>query len=97
MQATVKEGSRAGRGFSIAELKEAGLDAHAARKRGVPVDVWRDTKYDENVEQLKTIARSVKESRKEEKKKSEPSPKPKTAKKPAKKKTTRKKQKERKK
>lgn len=97
MQATVKEGSRVGRGFSIAELKEAGLDARTARKHGVPTDVWRDTKYDENVEQLKTIAKSVKDSKKAEKKKSEPSAKPKATKKPAKKKTTRKKQKKRKK
>ena len=97
MQATVKDGSRVGRGFSIAELKEAGLDARTARKHGVPTDVWRDTKYEQNVEQLKAIAKSVKESRKEEKKKTEPSAKPKTTKKPAKKKTTKKKQNKRKK
>ena len=97
MQATVKQGSRVGRGFSIAELKEAGLDAHTARKHGVPTDVWRDTKYDENVEQLKAVAKIAKDSKKEEKKKTEPTVKPKTAKKPAKKKTTRKKQKKRKK
>jgi ribosomal L13e-like protein len=97
MQATVKEGSRAGRGFSIAELKEAGLDARTARKHGVPTDVWRDTKYDENVAQLKAISKSVKDSGKEEKKKLEPSVKPKTTKKATKKKPTRKKQKKRKK
>ena len=97
MQATVKEGSRTGRGFSTAELKEAGLDARVARKHGVPTDVWRDTKYEANVEELKGLAKSLKESRKQEKKKSEPAPKPKATKKPTKKKTAKKKQKKRKK
>lgn len=97
MQATVNDGSRVGRGFSIAELKEAGLDARTARKHGVPTDVWRDTKYEQNVEQLKTIAKSVKDSKKAEKKKTEPTVKPRTTKKPAKKKTAKKKQKKRKK
>ena len=89
MQATVKEGSRTGRGFSTSELKAAGLDARIARKQGIPTDVWRDTKYDENVEKLKSIANSVKESRKQEKKKSEPAPKP--TPKPVKRKSTKKK------
>ena len=97
MQATVNDGSRVGRGFSMAELKEAGLDARTARKHGVPTDVWRDTKYEQNVEQLKTIAKSVKDSKKAEKKKTEPTVKPRTTKKPAKKKTAKKKQKKRKK
>jgi ribosomal protein L13E len=57
MQATVKEGSRVGRGFSIAELKEAGLDIRIARNNGVPTDVWRDTKYPENVEKLRSLAK----------------------------------------
>jgi ribosomal protein L13E len=48
---------RKGRGYSLEELKEAGLDPRIARKRGVPVDVWRQTKYPENVEQLKSISR----------------------------------------
>ena len=98
MQATVKEGSRVGRGFSMAELKAAGLDARTARQHGVPTDVWRDTKYEENVEQLKAVANTVKESKKAEKKKSEPAPRPKTTKKTTKKKVTKKtKQKKRKK
>jgi hypothetical protein len=105
MQATVKEGSRVGRGFSIAELKEAGLDIRIARNNGVPTDVWRDTKYPENVEKLRSLAKSVKETKKEVKKKPEPTPntspkatpKPKTTKRSTKKKTTKKKQKKRKK
>lgn len=72
MQAVVKEGSRNGRGFSLAELKEAGLDFRSARKHGVPTDVWRTTKYDQNVEQLKTLSKSLKESPKKEKKAEQP-------------------------
>lgn len=54
---TVRNGYvvRKGRGYSFGELKEAGLDPRTARKGGVPVDVWRQTKYPENVEQLKSI------------------------------------------
>lgn len=81
----------------MAELKEAGLDARTARKHGVPTDVWRDTKYDENVEQLKSVAKSLKEAKKQEQKKSEPAPKRNTVKKTTKKKTVKKKQKKRKK
>jgi hypothetical protein len=98
MQATVKEGSREGRGFSMAELKEAGLTPRVARKHGVPTDVWRGTKYEANIEKLKELAKSLKESKKQEKKKSEPAPKPRAAKKSTKKKVTnKKKQKKRKK
>ncbi|MGI0047946.1 MAG: ribosomal protein L13e [Nitrososphaera sp.] len=58
---------RKGRGYSFEELKEAGLDPRTARKGGVPVDVWRQTKYLENVEQLKSIAGSHKPAKKEKK------------------------------
>ncbi len=60
--ATVKHGKRTGRGFSVGELKEVGLDMRAARKSGIPTDVWRKSKYGENVEQLKAIIKSIKES-----------------------------------
>jgi large subunit ribosomal protein L13e len=46
---------RKGRGYSLGELKEAGLDPRVARKSGVPVDVWRQTKHPENVNQLKSV------------------------------------------
>lgn len=51
----VKRGSRvrAGKGFSIDELKEAGLNPGEARHLGVPVDQRRSTSYSENVEGLK--------------------------------------------
>jgi large subunit ribosomal protein L13e len=66
---TVRNGYvvRKGRGYSLGELKEAGLDPRVARKSGVPVDVWRQTKYPENVELLKSIksAGSPKHAKKE--------------------------------
>lgn len=51
----VKRGSkvRTGKGFSIGELKEAGLNVGKARHIGVPVDQRRSTSYPENVEGLK--------------------------------------------
>jgi len=70
---TVRNGYivRAGRGYSLGELKEAGLDPRIARKSGVPVDVWRQTKHPENVEQLKSIAKTIVPSKKNNKKKKE--------------------------
>lgn len=89
MQATVKQGSRTGRGFSLDELKEAGLNARIARKHGIPTDVWRSTKYEENVEALKAAVKSIKETPTKEKKKPDekPAAKSKTVKKSAKKKS----------
>jgi ribosomal protein L13E len=65
---TVRKGYiiRKGRGYSLAELKEARLDPHVARKSGVRVDVWRQTKHPENVEQLKLIVKTI-EPRKKKK------------------------------
>lgn len=51
---------RTGRGYSLEELKEAGIDPRAARKRGLPVDIWRQTKHSENVNQLQSIAKTIK-------------------------------------
>jgi len=45
--------TRAGRGFSLDELSEVGLNVGEARHRGVPVDLRRSTSYDENVESLR--------------------------------------------
>jgi len=60
---------RKGRGYSLEELKEAGLDRMAAQNAGVPVDTWRKTKLAENVEQLKLVAKAIKESPKKPAKK----------------------------
>lgn len=71
--ATVRHGyiARAGRGYSLGELKEAGIDPRVARKGGVPVDVWRQTKHPENVDQLKSIAKNFKPKKEKSKKKKE--------------------------
>lgn len=48
---------RSGRGFSKAELKEAGFSGiSSARKEGISVDELRKTTVPENVEKLKSIA-----------------------------------------
>ena len=49
-----KRKSRRGKGFSREELKEKGLSFIQALKMGIPIDVRRSTKHDENVETLKT-------------------------------------------
>jgi large subunit ribosomal protein L13e len=51
----VKRGAkvRTGKGFSIDEVKEAGVNVGEARHLGVPVDQRRSTNYPENVEALK--------------------------------------------
>jgi large subunit ribosomal protein L13e len=51
----VKRGARVktGKGFSIDEVKEAGVNVGEARHLGVPVDQRRSTNYPENVEALK--------------------------------------------
>jgi large subunit ribosomal protein L13e len=51
----VKRGAkiRIGKGFSIEEVKEAGVNVGEARHLGVPVDQRRSTSYPENVEALK--------------------------------------------
>jgi len=59
---------RKGRGYSLEELKEAGINRNVARNNGVPVDVWRKTKLAENIEQLKAIAKTISHLPKGEKK-----------------------------
>jgi ribosomal protein L13E len=57
----VKKGyiTRKGRGYSVQELQETSLNPRVARKNGVPVDVWRQTKHPENVEQLKSVQKAI--------------------------------------
>jgi large subunit ribosomal protein L13e len=60
----VKRGTKVktGKGFSIDEVKEAGVNVGEARHLGVPVDQRRSTNYPENVEALKEwIAEARKE------------------------------------
>ncbi len=53
----VKTGNktREGRGFSLNELKQAGLTIFDAKRIGIYLDKRRKTVHNENVEYLKTI------------------------------------------
>ncbi len=57
LQALVKRKRRirTGRGFSKGELKEVNLSIKEALKLGIPVDVRRSTRHDENIEILKSF------------------------------------------
>ena len=61
LQPTVlKKGkTRRGRGFSRAELREAGTDFRQALKSGIPVDPRRKTKYESNIEILQRYLQSL--------------------------------------
>jgi len=50
---------REGRGYSLGELKEFGLDGFRAVRKGIPFDKFRRTKYEENVEQLRAILKEI--------------------------------------
>jgi large subunit ribosomal protein L13e len=62
---------RSGRGFSIEELKKAGLSRAEAKKLEIPVDERRKTAHDQNVEVIKAYAEKEKA-----KTKLKPKPKP---------------------
>ena len=49
-----------GRGFSLNELKEAGLNKQDAKKIGIPLDVKRKSLHDENVACIKSHAEKAK-------------------------------------
>lgn len=56
---------RAGRGYSIAELEEVGLrNVRSAKNHGIPVDPLRNTKYPENVDNLRVVAKTIIDARK---------------------------------
>ena len=54
-----KSKPRRGRGFSRAELREAGTDFRQALKSRIPVDQRRKTKYESNIEILKQYLQSL--------------------------------------
>jgi ribosomal protein L13E len=56
IHSVVKRGrkTRKGRGFSKAELRDAGLSVNGALKQGLPIDSRRSSKHEENVKILKT-------------------------------------------
>jgi hypothetical protein len=53
---------REGRGFSLAEVQAAGLNAGEAEVLGIPVDLRRKSMHEENVEILKEYIASAKEN-----------------------------------
>ncbi|MEM2928097.1 MAG: ribosomal protein L13e [Nitrososphaerota archaeon] len=55
-----KRKKRIGRGFSINELKEAGITLDEARKIGIYIDFRRRSKHIENIEKLKELIKSKK-------------------------------------
>ena len=57
---TGKRMVRIGRGFSVGELKEVGLDVKKARKLGLYVDERRKSIHKENIEILKEFIKSIK-------------------------------------
>ena len=64
------------RGFSLTELKKAGLTKQDAKKMGIPLDVKRKSAHDENVETLKAHAEKAKAKAKPKAKPKEPKRKP---------------------
>jgi large subunit ribosomal protein L13e len=53
---------REGRGFSLAEVQAAGLNASEAKTLGIPVDLRRKSTHEENVEILKEYITAAKEN-----------------------------------
>ncbi len=50
---------RTGRGFSLGELKKAGMSIKEVRDLGLMVDLRRSSTYDENVKRLQEIAKAI--------------------------------------
>jgi predicted RecB family nuclease len=67
---------RKGRGFSLKELKDAGIGLADARWMAIPIDSRRKTNHSENVQLLKEYIKRIKKLDKSAKK---PAPKPKKA------------------
>lgn len=52
---------RVGRGYSIGELKEAGLTLNIAKQLNIPIDIRRRSTHKINVENLKKIVNELSE------------------------------------
>ena len=61
---------REGKGFSKGELREAGMDFKQAFRLGIPIDLRRKTKHEENIKTLKQHLKSLKTSKPRKKRKS---------------------------
>ena len=59
-----RDETRKGKGFSRSELREAGLDSKQALKLGVPIDLRRKTKREENIKILKQYLLSLSSKKK---------------------------------
>lgn len=59
----IAKSPRAGRGFSLPELKKAGIDIRVAKKTGIRIDKRRKSAYDENIKLLKEGGRAKKEKK----------------------------------
>jgi ribosomal protein L13E len=57
-----REGPKEGKGFSRAELEEAGISIGDTMRLGIPMDKRRGTKYEENVERLKAYTEEAKKA-----------------------------------
>jgi len=53
---------RAGRGFSLNELRAAGITIDVAKRIGIPVDKRRRSSREENVQMLRELVRKISES-----------------------------------
>ncbi|MCD6127448.1 MAG: ribosomal protein L13e [Methanomicrobia archaeon] len=56
----ITDRKRKGRGFSLGEIKEAGVDIRKAKKLGFLVDRRRKTVYEENIRKLKELLKPPK-------------------------------------
>ncbi len=54
---------RVGRGFSVGELKEAGISKERAKLLGIHIDIRRKSVYKENIEALKRFLEAYKEGK----------------------------------
>jgi len=58
---TIQKGKKKqGKGFSINELKAAGISKQQARQAGLAVDIRRKSTHDENVDTIKTHVKKPK-------------------------------------
>jgi ribosomal protein L13E len=69
---------RSGKGFSLEEIKKAGVDKAETKRLEIPVDKRRKTAHDQNVKAVKAY---VEKAKAKVEAKPKPQPKPKTEKK----------------
>jgi len=61
-----KEGKpRGGRGYSVTELQEVGLDVKKALRLKIPIDLRRRSSHEDNVQALKTLLNEVNQKKSE--------------------------------